>query len=410
VVSSSSKVRDALAPGAEAKSEAGSAHTVAIACDDRDLGGAIARRWLEASSGRVIIVAPDASTARAQASALPAADGDDRIEARSADAARAEAIAEAVRGADWLVIALDDLDRLPPIIEGALRAGASCVDLGTTPGRDAIWAKYRDRFVEAGKLVITEAGVQPGLPGVLLRSLTRDRPAILRLDLATALRPRCPPGAPMPPSTVGLLRRFVVRPTVYASGYPALDLQGVFFPYRYFWFHAPFGKQTVSPAGPMPEVAAVAAENPHIRRIRCVVGGLDATTMWVGLPLIYPLLVAFGRWLRPLLAKFLYYGFMRRFSTSPHGVALRGEATGHVDARASVEIQHDDEHALAADVVSTLLHRLEGAGPEPGVHLMAYAVGDPDAFLERLETLGARLHRGGHRATERSSAALPASA
>lgn len=355
------------------------------------LGRVLVRRVLAHTQARVRVVGRREAPAQALVAELAQEFGADRIDARRADAARADEVAQACHGADWLLIALDSDAHLETVMEGALAAKVSIIDLLIHPRRSQTWSAWEARFQKAGLSVVTEAGVSPGLPGVVLRAICKDRPAILSVDVAISIRPKITPRQPMPASLVDLLSTFTAGPTRYAFGHSVPDFRSLLFPNRFFWFRPPFRQQTVSVMG-LPEVAAVAREYPKVRKIRYLVGGFNLATMYVGLPLLFPFILLFGRWLNPLLARVLYYGFLRPFSRPPFGVALRAEAKGHVDARASMELQHDDEYGLTADVAVALLRAVSRCPPEPGVHLMAYAV-DPDEFLEELSTLGARLHR-----------------
>lgn len=359
------------------------------------LGRDLARRLLEQSGARVIIVGRRDEPAAKLAGALAAEHGADRVEARRADAAKAEEVAAAVRGAQWLVIAVDGAQHLDSIIEGALAAEVDCVDLLTDPGRTEIWSAYRDRVVAAGRVAVTEAGVQPGLPGVLLRALESEQPRVDLADAATALRLKVPKDLPMPKSMVGLTATFATMPKTYAFGHPTPSFAALLFPYRYHWFRAPFRRQTVA-IMPLPEVGAFAARHPKARRVRYMVGGLDDFATWVVLPLIYPFLLLFGRRARAFFARLVYYGALRPFSRPPHGVAVRAEvkAPGPNGKRTSLEVQHDGEYELTADVVVALTQNLAAERPTPGVHFMADVV-DPELFLRDLESMGARVDRSG---------------
>jgi hypothetical protein len=364
--------------------------TIAILGGTGLLGRELTRRLMAHSESRVILCCRHEDQARAQAVELAPPEAPERIEVRRADAANPTDVAEAARGADWLVIAVDTAQHLESIIEGALAARVHCLDLLIEPGRSKVWNRYRERFEEAGRCVITEAGVQPGLPGVLLEALTVDRPPPTWLDLASTLRIRIPDDLPMPASTVALIETFTERPTVYFFGHPTTDVPSYIMPYRFYWFRAPFRRQTVA-VMKLPEVAAFAARHPKIRRVRYMVGGFNGFATWFAIPVLLPFLLLFGRWLRPFFARLLYYGALRPFCRPPFGVAMRAELKGPGKDRASLELHHDEEYGLTADVVTALIDATTRQPPEAGVHMMADAV-DARAFVDRLELLGARVY------------------
>lgn len=354
------------------------------------LGRVVARRLLETSSVSVTVMGRSEQEGQRLIQELGSEFGSERVGFRAVDARVADQVREGAQGLDWLVLALDGADALESVIEGALAARVNCLDLMIDAGRLDTWKKYEARFVEVDRTVITEAGVQPGLPGVLLESLIGDGKGAWRVDVATCVRLNIPKGLPMPASMVGFVKSLVCRPTIYQFGHPTPDLGAYLFPYRYYWFRSPFRRQTVSPV-PLPEVEAFARRHPEIERVRYLVGGLNAVALYGVLPIIYPLLLLFGDAVAGLCARILYYLALRPDRGKVRGVSVRVDAKGRGGRRASIEIQHDDEYVLTADAALAALRAFEHAGPTPGVHLLARAV-DPEAYLADLESMGARLY------------------
>ena len=343
----------------------------------------LANRILEGSTWDVLIIGRREAAGVAAVQEAASRHGDHRVLFRRADACEPTAVADAVRDAQVVIIALAESRYLEAALEGALLARVPyTVDVLIGPGRQQVWERLGPRF-EANDLVgITEVGVQPGLPGILLRRALAEVPDAQWARVAAALRIRIPPRAPMPDSVLDLVSQFGLPPTIYQKGRPARAWLAYAFPYRFVRFDA-FGRQAVAPM-PLPEVRAVAARHRAVRHIEFAAGGLNAVATWVALPVLAPLVMLLGRWLRGPLARVLYYGVLRPFSRPPFGAALRVEAANSTGQRFELEIHGEDEYGLTADAVLVLLHQLERGKPARGVTMMAELV-EPRRYLEALE-------------------------
>ncbi|MBX7193663.1 MAG: saccharopine dehydrogenase NADP-binding domain-containing protein [Sandaracinaceae bacterium] len=352
------------------------------------LGRALAPRLLRETSDRLVLLGRRDDALRAMARDLSSQHGEARVESRLADASRVEELVEGLRGCDRVVLALDGARHLRTVAEAALAARVSCIDPLIVPGRLALWRELTERHRERGCWVVTEAGLQPGLPGVLARAALEAMPDARALDVRAVLKIRIPPDLAMPSSMLDLVAAFTETPKIYGGGRAHVAWSALLVPYRVARFSPPFGRYALAVSA-LPELEALALCHPEIERLRFLVGGFNPVVNGLVLPLLLPLLWVPRRVFHPLVARVLFES-LKRFTRPPFGAALAVDARSAAGARWSLELQHDDEYGLTCDALVALLEHVSRVPPAPGMHLMS-ELPPPRAFLDRLARLGARL-------------------
>ncbi|MCB1174311.1 MAG: hypothetical protein KDK39_12130 [Leptospiraceae bacterium] len=336
------------------------------------MGQQLARVWLTGTDGSVLLLGRRADALYQCMENFRSDFKKERVKGEPVDARDPSAVADACRKnhADWLIFALDSAKLLEPCIEAALLARTHCLDLTITPGKDFIWQSRRSAFQAAGLIAITEAGLQPGLPGVLLRAAIQAQPTAQTIVLSTFLKIKIPPDLPMPASMVDLMDSFRQTPALYRHGQRRVDWWALLFPYRWQRLTPPFGLCTLSTVA-LPEIEIIARRHPQIAQIRYQVGGFNLLANWLAIPLMVPFLWIGGRYIQRLLAKILYYGVLRPFTKPPFGVAMQVIAIEGGKKRWSLDLWHKEEYGFTAEILQKLLVCVDRNPPLPGVHLMA---------------------------------------
>lgn len=137
-------------------------------------GRAIARNILAFTSCNIIVGGPDGSRAAKCARALSQTHPEHRISSRAVDGNDPQSLIRALSGADLLIVAAGIPDRLRDIALSCIEAGVDYLDLWYSPRKRQQFVCLAVRAELAGRLIITECGLQPGLPAVLVRDLARS--------------------------------------------------------------------------------------------------------------------------------------------------------------------------------------------------------------------------------------------
>lgn len=348
------------------------------------MGQTLAARILKHTDFEVRLIGRNPAKVDQVARDLKATSGASRIDTALADAQNPDQLVEAYQACDWLVLCLDSSKQLPSVIEALLKAPLACLDVMITPDRLDIWQQRRDALREASVTVITEAGLQPGLPGVLYRWVQTQAPRSDSVQVSSVIKIQIPKDLPMPASVVDLLKGFTASPRSLLHGSSTLEWWAYLFPYRFVRFSKPFGWHAVATSHSR-ELEILAQSPPTPRRIRFSVAGFNSVATWIGLPLLIPFVALLGP--RRFLAKILFYLIMKPFTRQPYGVAIRVDSHQRDGAPVSLEIQNPEEYVLTADILVATLEQHALDAPAPGVHLLAQSI-DADRLLARLEQLG----------------------
>lgn len=311
-------------------------------------GAAIAGALLEHTVCRVWIAARDERRLEAVASALSTAFGVERLSARVLDAAD-RSVTAALEPYDLVIVAATIHEELPAIARAAIAARTGYVDLWYSPQVSAQVLALGDSAAAAGVRLLTQAGLQPGLPAILARAVASHLEPPQRIVVASCGRTDWHRGPERRAETF----TEPVRPLAYHDGeWRNAAPTTVGFP-------QPFGRCL---AGPM------------------FLGELES------LPERYPSLERLGF--------FVQDGFFDSVP-APHFALMRAEAT-NAHARAAVNVLDRDGYELTARCVASLVRQL-AARPREGQNgaFISGLWADPATFLADLESMGATVWRDG---------------
>jgi hypothetical protein len=328
----------------------------------------------------MLLLGRDPERAKAAAHELRMVDRPGSVDWAVADATRPGGLRGLLAPGDILVVASSTVPETGALADAALDAGSDWLDLNlSATSKHTALASRRSRIQEAGLCFVTDGGVHPGVPGVLMRRAAAHMP-LRRLWVAARF-------------DVDWATLRFSRPTVeefldeMASAELRLLVNGLWVRgYRYarrFDFGAPLGAATCVPMY-LPELMQVHDAFPEIGDLGFFVAGFGPLADWV----VMPVTVLGARvlpWARTYFADFLAWG-LATFSEGKRGSAVVLRAEGAGGERLAIRLFHQDAYALtAAPVVATLLRWPETR--RPGLHTQAMFV-DPDRFLEDVATLG----------------------
>ena len=135
-------------------------------------GQAIAERLLAFTECDVIIGGPDEARALTLCNALSINAGS-RVSALTVDATDRASLRTALQGVDLLVVAAGIPDYLEEIAKASIETNTDYLDLWYSPSKRNRFKTLAEGAKRAGRLLLTECGMQPGLPGVVVRCLAQ---------------------------------------------------------------------------------------------------------------------------------------------------------------------------------------------------------------------------------------------
>lgn len=332
-------------------------------------------RALQSELGAEVIVAgPRAERARDFADEI----GAGWAEARADDA---RSLAQAVAGAHLVIVSAPVGGQIAGIGAAALDAGADMIDIlldASVPDR---LAPLADRAVDQGRVLLTQAGFHPGLPGIFIRAATRRLEHLRAARVAMAMSTTFD----QPAATRELVQavaandaRILEAGTWRRAGWR--DMVEV-------EFGAGFGTRSTFPLR-MREIEDLG--QPDLVEVGVWAAGFDRVTD----TLLMPLAMAFGgtRWGQRLVGRGIWAA-TRRWPTPGEGVVFRLDATGTrqgVAAEFILEAHAEDATRFTADAVMVALAQLLAGMLPPGLHYMGRAL-DPDRALAELAARGVRI-------------------
>ncbi len=354
-------------------------------------GQALARCLLRESTVQLVLAGRNLTRAEQAASALNAQFGEARVRARYADAADAASLRQALSGVKLLLVASATTDLTRQVMQVALDAGVDYLDIQYAPDRWPTLRPMAAQIEQAGLCFVTEAGLHPGLPAVLVRSAADGFDRIEQALCGIALFMKG--GFPYSSGVDELMLQFAnYRADVYSNGaWRRADLLTMR-DNRTIDFGPPLGRKWCTPIT-LHELVDLPAAYPSLHELGCYVAGFNWFVDWLLTPLI---MVAVRLWpqraVRPMGRLFCWS--TRVFSRPPYGVAVVAQASGQHNGQLQtrrVVISHDDGYDLTAiPVAAYLLQYLDGTARRPGLHMMGWLV-EPQRMLRDMQRMGAQV-------------------
>ncbi|MCB1356116.1 MAG: hypothetical protein KDK53_06310 [Maritimibacter sp.] len=335
------------------------------------VGRSLCRALQSERNAEVIVAGPRADRARAFATEIGAGWADARAE-------EANSLAQAFAGARLVIVSAPVGAHIAGIGAAALDADADMVDILLDAAVPDRLAPLADRAAERGRVLLTQAGFHPGLPGVFIRA------AALRLDRLHSARVTMAMSTAFdqPAATRELVQ------AVAANDARILEA-GAW--RRAGWrdmveveFGAGFGARSTFPLR-MREIEDLGL--PEMTEAGVWAAGFDKVTD----NLLMPLAMAFGGtgWGQRLIGRAIWAA-TRRWPAPGRGVVFRLEAEGALHGAAAaltLEARADDAYRFTVDAVMVALAQLLDGTLPPGLHYMGRAL-DPDRALADLAARG----------------------
>jgi saccharopine dehydrogenase (NAD+, L-lysine-forming) len=346
-------------------------------------GREIAALLLEHTSVTVVLAGRSRERAQAAADQLNRT-APDRVSAAQVDVTDPASLRAAFAACRLVIVCVPFTDNAAQhVITATLDAGIDYIDINSDAAKHRVFAQHASHIQQGRSVLLTEAGIIPGCPALLLRQAAREFEHLDEVTVGSLMRdPQMPRGS--------------AADIVTHAGTPAQHYQdGRWrqvgpFAHRWIDFGPSFGKRFTVPVT-LPELHALPDTLP-VRRLAVYQAGFNPVLNL--LLLLWKLLglsrSARGRrWGRDL---FLWAN--RRFSSPPYGMVVLLEATGQRAGAAHtwrIALQHADVYvATAIPVVAGVLQLLDERIARPQQGFLGHLV-EPERFLADCARLGLRV-------------------
>lgn len=298
----------------------------------------------------------------------------------SAPVADAGGLRAALEGQDLVVVAAPLAADVGPWARAALDAGCDWLDvLLSVREKWAALSGLRSRAEADGRCLVSDGGVHPGVPGILVRwAAERIGVTSARVALRFGVDWK---GLRFSPSTVEEFADELLRfdPRVYRSGRWVRGWRHA----RTFDFGPPVGRAGCAPMY-LEELGEVQRAHPRLLDVGFWVAGFGPLVDWVAMPAA-ALLLRGGAWARRPASRLIARSLSLGGSTPGPSVVLL-EAEGEGGERSSLRLECADPYVLtAAPAVAAVLQWTEAR--RPGLHTQAGFV-DPTRLVLDLPGLG----------------------
>lgn len=351
-------------------------------------GKHIVRLLLEYTDAHLVIAGRHILRAREFARECNERAGEERVCATYAHAADPGSVMHAFDGAQLLIVASPTGRFTEETATAALETGCDWLDIQYYTPKLAVLKGLAQRIEEAGRCFVTDAGLHPGLPALLVRYAATCFDVLEAANVFAVFNRQG--GFPRTPSLYEFTRELMrSRCGAYREGQ-----------WRFFSglgvgegqqtdFGFGFGTRLCTPMT-LEEMRALPDMLPTLRETGFYVAGFNWFVDWVVMPLLWLSgRVAPRLWVKPM-AQLLYWG-TRLYANPPYGAVVKLQACGWQEGRRqvlSLQLYHTDPYRFTAiAAVAGVLQYLRGHGRKTGLWF-AGQVYDPQEALRNIQRMG----------------------
>lgn len=315
--------------------------------------------------------------AKAAAAKLNRGHGGDRATAAEVDITNPKSVAHVFAHCDLVIVTVPFKGNSAEIvIPAAVDAGIDYVDINADSAKHQVFARQRLAIEHGQQIFLTEAGIMPGCPAVMVRRVAKRLDFPISIAIGSLMRdPQMPSG-----SIYDMVAHAGKSSEVYRQGAwrEASPLA-----FRQMDFGKPQGSSLCVPVS-LAELKALPEQLP-INELAVYQAGINPIAdfiflLWGGLGLSR---TEWGiTW-----GMRLFQWANRHFTPPPYGITL----ALYYQQQRCLMLHHEDVYrGTAIPVVAAVQQILAGTIPRPWQGFMGLGV-EPEAFFSALEKLGLRL-------------------
>lgn len=354
-------------------------------------GRSVVRLLLEYTDASVRIAGRRPERADALRRDLQRTASGERVTACRADAANREDLRDAFQGADLVIVTSTSASYTENVAQACLDQGCDYFDILDPPNVVECLLPFASRAEQAGRLLVTQGGLAPGMPAALVRFVhpSFDHCIGCRLGLALSLK------TAERYEQVYDVFDFIVRtrPRAYRQG---RWQEASFKDRRSIDFGDRFGRRQAFPID-MVELHALPGQL-GIEELSLYGGSPNWVADYLTSRLIGVLHKIRPRLGWPALARLVFWA-AKRMAHEPSGSSIVLDAWGKVageDHTLRVVVDHEDNYFATAVAVTAFLNQYDAGVFDGirGVRMMGHIL-DPERSLKDLRSMGVSVRQGG---------------
>lgn len=328
----------------------------------------------------VVVAGRNAGKADRAARWLNARHDTDRARGRAVDASDAASLDAAFDACDLVVVCMPYRGESRTVLDAVARAGIDYVDVNPGAEKQDALDALAPQFHDKDSVVLTDAGVIPGCPSVLVRHVAAHFDALDTVVVDSLYKdPEMAYGGAFDVVSLTAESTRVYRDGAWRDAAP--------WSVRWCDFGAPYGHHLTQPVG-LDELESL-PDAFDLDRLELHQAGMNLVTN--AILFLWRMLTIARSDTGARLGTKLFLETNRRFTSEPYGDVLlvnargtrNGQATG-----ASIRLQTDDVYeATSIPVVAAVHQILDGSLDRPACGYMGHSV-DTDLFLDQLDGLG----------------------
>src|SRR5574341_1315323 len=339
-------------------------------------GRLVAKHLLAQTKHKLIVAGRRLEKAQALVNEL----GDKRAAARQVDAADESNLKQALRGADFLLVAAPTTHHTETVVRAALEAGIDYLDVQYSDEKLNILNAHAREIKRKKLCFVTEAGYHPGLPSAMVRYAAAQMDCIESALTAGYLN--VGGSLPYTEAVDELMEGFIhYQAQVFKDG--QWTKTGSYDMRKFDFGHGVGQRECYSMF--FEELRDLPEMYPSLKEVGFYISGAGWLADTITMVVLLGLKIAPRRGLRPM-GKLMWWA-MTRLPKPPYRVMLQVEAKGQKNGRpreVRARIEHEDGYELTAIPVAAFLMQYNKIRC-PGLHLMGH-LAEPDRKSTRLNS------------------------
>ena len=342
------------------------------------VGYETAKILLNRTDVEVVIAGRSQEKAQSAAATLSQETQNTRISGTSLDAFHYHEVVSAFKKVDWVVICLPLTGLGSTLAQAAYEAGVHYIDINANQEKQAYLQRMAAKIKRKGLTFVTEAGMGPGVPSLLVLHAYRQLGKLKTVELGSIFREsKISYG-----SAYDMLVELAVKHRVFKNGAWS---RAALSDGKTIDFGTYFGKNKCYPFEFL-ELVKLPAEEIGFKNLGFYAAGFNPVVDSVALVWMITGLNRFKAGLR-LGAKIAMWA--EKFTRPPIATVIQADAKAWNGSRMCLRVSHKDAYiATAIPLAACIIQMLdEDLFSQKGVHLMGHFL-NTEKFLEDVENMG----------------------
>lgn len=342
------------------------------------VGYETAKLVLERTNAEIVIAGRSLEKAQSAAATLSHKTRSSRVSGTSLDAFNYHDVVSAFKKVDWVVICMPITGLGSTLAQAAYEAGVHYIDINGNHEKRAYLQRMASSIKEKGLCFVSEAGLGPGVPSLLVLYAYRQLGKLNSVDVGSIFRESTISYG----SAYELLVELAVKPRVFKNG---AWTRATLSDGKTLDFGTSYGTHQCYPFEFL-EMVTLPVQELGIHTLGLYAAGVNPVVDLLFLVWMLTGLYKFKAGLRLGANIAMWAG---KFTKPPFVTVIQADARAHNGSRMRIRVSHTDAYiATAIPLTACMIQMLdEDLFSQKGVHLMGHFL-NTEKFLEDVENMG----------------------